>query len=82
MQVLVDKFFALKDKFLDIGKNIVDGIWEGIKAGWTWLTNKVGELAQGLLNAAKNVLGLHRHQKNLHGLAECQQREWLLGLTM
>ena len=47
----------------DIGKNIVDGIWKGIQSGWSWLTNKVKELANSLLDAAKNALGISSPSK-------------------
>lgn len=41
-----------------IGKDILNGIWNGLKSGWDWLKNQVAQLAQDLLNAAKWVLGI------------------------
>lgn len=49
----------LPSKMLDIGKNIVSGIWDGISSGWSWLTNKVSSLASSLLDAAKDALGIN-----------------------
>ena len=49
----------LPEQFVTIGKNMVDGIWKGLQEGWTWLTEKVGKLAQDLLDKAKNALGIH-----------------------
>lgn len=40
--------------FADIGQNIVTGIWDGITAGWTWLTDQVSALVDSLFNNAKN----------------------------
>ena len=54
----------------NIGKNIVDGIWNGISAGWTWLTDKVGELADGLFKSAKAALGINSPSKKFQWLAE------------
>lgn len=45
--------------WLEYGKNIVSGIWNGISSGWDWLKNSVGNLASSLLDAAKGVLGIH-----------------------
>lgn len=42
-----------------IGSNICSGIGNGINAGWSWLSNTVGNLASNLLNSAKNALGIH-----------------------
>jgi len=57
---------ALKDGFrgaLDVGKGIVDGIWNGIKSGWEWLTNSVKNLATSLLDGVKGALGIHSPSK-------------------
>lgn len=45
-------------KFIDIGYNIVQGIIHGIEGAASWLFNSLKSLAQGALNAAKNVLGI------------------------
>lgn len=49
---------SLPDKFREVGSNIVQGLWNGISAGWEWLTNKVKELASSLLQGAKDALGI------------------------
>ena len=46
-----------------IGSNIVSGIWNGISSGWNWLTNKVSNLANSLLDAAKDALGINSPSK-------------------
>lgn len=44
---------------LDIGKNIVEGLWNGIKNAYNWIKQKVGEFAKGILDGMKNALGIH-----------------------
>lgn len=43
----------------DVGRAITEGIGAGIQSGWSWLVGQVQALAQSLLTAAKNVLGIH-----------------------
>ena len=43
----------------DIGSMIVNGLWDGLRNGWNWLTDSVRNLANDLLNAAKDTLGIH-----------------------
>lgn len=56
---VVDGVAGLPDKMLEIGSNIVNGIWNGISSGWTWLTDKVKSLADSLLESAKSALGIN-----------------------
>lgn len=60
---LVDGVKELPNKFKGIGSNIVTGIWNGISSGWTWLTDKVKELANSLLQGAKDALGIKSPSK-------------------
>ena len=53
---------GLKDRMGEIkemGKNIVSGVWEGIKAMGTWIKNKVSDFFGGIINTAKDLLGIH-----------------------
>jgi len=43
----------------DIGKNIVSGLWDGIKSMDNWLTDSVGGFFSGIIDGAKNLLGIH-----------------------
>ena len=45
-------------KVLDIGKNIVTGIWNGISGAWQWLKDKVTGLFGGLVSGIKKTLGI------------------------
>lgn len=44
---------------VDIGKNIVTGIWQGIQNAKSWLMSKVKDFAKSILNSIKGVLGIH-----------------------
>lgn len=53
-----------------IGKNIIDGIWNGLTGGWNWLVDQVKSLASNLFNAAKDALGIHSPSKKFKYLGE------------
>ena len=59
----VEFFEELPEKILEIGKNIVDGLWEGIQNAWSDLTSKVGGLFTDLVNGVKDGLGIHSPSK-------------------
>ena len=68
-------FKNVYDAFLEIdwasiGSNIIDGIWNGISAGWNWLVDSVKNIAGNLLDAAKEVLGIHSPSTKFKYLGE------------
>ena len=56
---IVNTIKELPGKMLEIGKNIVEGIWNGIKNGGNWIKEKVGNFAKGILDGMKQSLGKH-----------------------
>ena len=52
------KIFKI-DKVYEVGKNIVKGLWEGIKSMAKWIADKVGGFADGLVGKMKKTLGIH-----------------------
>ena len=53
----IRNFFAeLPNNMLNIGKNIVEGLWNGIKNAGNWMKQKVGEFANGVLDGMKSAL--------------------------
>ena len=60
---IVNGLASLPNKMAEIGSNIVSGIWNGISSGWNWLTDKVSSLANSLLDAAKDALGINSPSK-------------------
>lgn len=55
---LINVFTNIFEKFTDVGKRIIDGIKQGISNGWDALTSWVSDLAESLLDSAKNALGI------------------------
>ena len=60
---IVNGLSSLPSRMAEIGSNIVSGIWNGLSSGWNWLTNKVSNLANSLLDAAKDALGINSPSK-------------------
>lgn len=63
VRAIIDAVKNLPARFLEIGSNIVSGIWNGISSGWNWLVDQVKSLARGLLDGAKAVLGIRSPSK-------------------
>lgn len=60
---LVDMFMKALSKFTDIGKNLVSGLWNGIKSAWSNLLSKFTDLCKGLINKIKGIFGIHSPSK-------------------
>lgn len=65
---LVEKFSQMD--WSSIGRNIIDGIWNGLKNGWSWLVDEVKNLASNLFDAAKDALGIHSPSKKFKYIGE------------
>ncbi|MBQ3428035.1 MAG: phage tail tape measure protein [Clostridia bacterium] len=50
---------SIPGKMLEIGKNIVQGVWNGIVNAKDWFTNKVKDFFGSIVTTAKEVLGIH-----------------------
>lgn len=53
---------GVKD-FANIGKNLMNGLWGGIKNTWNDLKSKVEDLGKGIVKKFKNVFGIHSPSK-------------------
>ena len=60
---ILNVFSNIGESFKTVGSNIVNGIWNGISAGWDWLKEKVSNIATSLLDAAKSALGIESPSK-------------------
>lgn len=56
---LISVFLSIPGKMINIGKNIVKGLWNGIQGLKSWVINKVTSLGKSILNGIKSVLGIH-----------------------
>jgi phage-related protein len=75
---LFNYFKQMPSMMLDIGKNLIKGLWNGIKNVKDWLFNKIGDFAGGILSKVKGIFGIHSPSKefaiigkyNVEGLEE------------
>jgi len=56
--------------FSEIGSNIVKGVWNGIQGMATWISDKVGGFFSGIIDGAKNLLGIHSPSKVFAGIGQ------------
>lgn len=56
---ILNKIGELPGKVMNIGRNIVEGLWNGIIGAKDWIVGKVGEFASGILDGMKTALGIH-----------------------
>lgn len=62
---IIDTVKNLPSRMLEIGKNIVQGIWNGISGAVSWLWDKITEFCSGIVDGIKGVLGIHSPSKVL-----------------
>ena len=56
---IVDTIKELPGKMLETGKNIVKGIWDGIKDMGQWIKDKIFGFADGIIDGFKSAFGIH-----------------------
>lgn len=49
----------------DIGQNIIQGLANGLESAFGWVREKARNIAQGILNAAKSVLGINSPSRKM-----------------
>ncbi len=67
---LLDALADLPGKMLEIGSNIVEGLWNGISDGWDWLVSSVKDLANSLFEGAKDALDIHSPSRKFKWIGE------------
>ena len=60
---IINTITELPGKVLDIGKNIVQGLWNGITGAGNWLKNKISSFASGIIDGFKSAFGIHSPSK-------------------
>lgn len=68
INTVVDTLKSLPKKVMDIGKNIVKGLWNGITGAGGWLKGKVNDFAKGVIDGFKNGFGVHSPSWKLRDL--------------
>ena len=60
---IINFFAELPGKILDIGRNVVTGLWSGIQEKISWLKNKITGFASGIVSGIKDAMGIHSPSK-------------------
>lgn len=56
--------------WLQVGKNIVDGLWDGLKRSWSSLQEWFNNAVNGLVDGIKGWLGIHSPSKVFAGIGD------------
>lgn len=51
-------FSELPGKLLQIGKDLINGLWDGISAAWDWVSEKVSGIAESVTGVFKDIFGI------------------------
>ena len=63
VESIVTGFSKLKEKITNIGKNLIEGIWNGMKNAQAWLIDKIQQLCSNALGAIKAFFGIESPSK-------------------
>ena len=63
-------FESIPDRLKALGKNIVDGLYNGVKDAMHLVADKAGELADGFVKGFKDALGIHSPSKVFYAIGE------------
>lgn len=70
MATIVKTFVSSLPDIVNVGKQIVKGLWEGIKAMGGWIREKVGSFFSGIVSGVKSKLGIHSPSRVFAGIGE------------
>jgi len=56
---IISNVASLPGKFVEIGKNIIHGFWNGIKNAEDWLVSKISGFFGGIKDSIKDFFGIH-----------------------
>ena len=70
MATIVKTFVSSLPNIVGVGKQIVKGLWEGIKAMGGWIKDKVGSFFSGIVSGVKSKLGIHSPSRVFAGIGE------------
>lgn len=67
---IVNGFSAQSKDFVEIGRNIVQGLWNGIKSLGSWLGDQISGFFGGIVDGAKSLLGIHSPSRVFASIGE------------
>ena len=63
LDAIVNKVKEIPGKMKSIGRDIVEGVWNGIKNATSWIKKKVADFASDILDGMKDALGINSPSK-------------------
>lgn len=78
---IVNTFSNLPSKMMDIGKNIVAGIKNGIKAAWDGMVGWIGGLCDSFVDGVKDALDIHSPSRVMEALGEYTGQGFQVGIA-
>lgn len=73
-------FKDLPNSFLQIGGNIISGLWDGIKNTWDNLSSGLKDIGSGIVNTFKSVLDIHSPSRVMFELGDYTMQGFQDGL--
>lgn len=70
VDTIISIFLDSLPDIIEVGKDIVRGLWEGIKAMASWIGEKVSGFVGGLVDGVKGVLGIHSPSRVFAGIGQ------------
>lgn len=70
VDTIISAFLDSLPDIIEVGKDIVRGLWEGIKAMASWIGEKVSGFVGGLVDGVKGVLGIHSPPRVSAGIGQ------------
>jgi phage-related protein len=65
---IIQAFAALPARMLEIGGQIIDGLWQGIQAKWESVKGGLTDIANSITSSVKSTLGIHSPSRVMHGV--------------
>lgn len=77
---IVEGFLGLAGSIVDVGENIIKGVWTGIKNMAGWIKDKVTGFFSGIVDGVKDVLGIHSPSKAFATIGEQSMKGFSVGM--
>lgn len=78
---VIEFFGELPEKIVDVGKNLIEGLWNGITGTAEWLKKKVKEFCGGILEGFKIGFDTHSPSKETEEIGKYLPEGLIKGIT-
>lgn len=70
VDAIISAFLDSLPDIIEVGKDIVRGLWEGIKAMASWIGEKISGFVGGIVDGVKGMLGIHSPSRVFAGIGQ------------